>query len=318
MNAPEFGPRPDSRLSPAEEDVAAIVTIGDPVERNAAITRGYHALAHAVADVLGRDDTNWLCFGQWASAEAGRSIRGESLPALLRPLIADGVSAAVATGNAAVFGDVAPPFIRFVQAIWSTPAAADDPVAAADVFDRLAAHPQLAASADLRAAFRAYLDALFLRSDPHSGAAKRRAERMLVANASIGAHEQIIADPHVRAAIPGRSIIAIASTAHLGLRIPDGVLALNRDVPRPAYLGGQAFPSDLLTLEDPEAIALARRFGQDLASARHSDAPDWERYEERMGFIFTLLRAYQQDPAMFALPPLPGDELPESTGARLG
>ena len=36
---------------------------------------------------------------------------------------------------------------------------------------------------------------------------------------------------------------------------------------------------------------------------RLSDAPDWESYDERMGFIFTLLRAHQCDPALFALPP---------------
>lgn len=49
--------------------------------------------------------------------------------------------------------------------------------------------------------------------------------------------------------------------------------------------------------------ALAARFGQDLASAADSDAPDWESYQERMGFIFTLLRAHQADPALWGLPP---------------
>ena len=42
-------------------------------------------------------------------------------------------------------------------------------------------------------------------------------------------------------------------------------------------------------------------------SAGRSDAPDWESYEERMGFIFTLLRAHQGDAALFDLPPdIPG------------
>jgi hypothetical protein len=133
--------------------------------------------------------------------------------------------------------------------------------------------------------------------------AHRRAERILVANVSVGAHEQVVADPFVRAAIPGRWIAAIAATSHMGLRIPEGVLELNRDVPRPAYLRGAQFPPELEHLEDPEALALASRFGQDVGSADDSDAPDWESYEERMGFIFTLLRSHQRDVSLFDLPP---------------
>ena len=42
---------------------------------------------------------------------------------------------------------------------------------------------------------------------------------------------------------------------------------------------------------------------QDLGSASRSDAPDWEDFAERMGFIFTLFRAYQCDPTLHAMPP---------------
>jgi hypothetical protein len=300
------GDRPDGVPTPAdvldEAAIEAVVSMGDPVERNLVITRGYHALAVAMGDVIGRENANWLCFGQWASVEAGRAIRGESVPSLVRPLIGEEVAAAVAAGNAAVFGDVAPPFIRFIRAFTDNPAAGRDPDAADAVLARLVAHPQLAASPDLRRAFAAYTEALLLRHVARPEAAKRRAERVLVANASVGAHEQVVADPHIRAAIPGDSLLAIAATAHLGIRIPDGVLELGRDVPAPGYLGGPPFPPALLHLEDPEARDLASRFGQDPESARHSDAPNWEDYGERMGFIFTLLRAYQQDAAMFDLP----------------
>jgi hypothetical protein len=293
-----------------EAYIEVVVSMQDRVARNRAITRGYHELAMAMGEVVGRDNANWLCFGQWASAEAGRAIREESVPALLRPIIGDEVAEAVAAGNAAVFGDVAPPFIRFVRAYVDDPAARTDHRAALEILDRLWSHEQLASNEDLQRAFAAYTDAVLLApplsvsADP--GALKRRAERMLVGNASIGAHEQIIAEPHVRAAVPGGWIVAIAATAHLGLRIPDGVLALNRDVPPPRYLGGASFPNDLMVLEDGDAITLARRFGQDLTSTRDSDAPDWEIYEERMGYIFSLLRAYQQDAAIFELPAFAG------------
>jgi len=291
--------------SPLLDDAAVerIVATGDVLARNAAITRGYHGLSETVAALLGRADANWLTFGQWASAEARRSMTGEAVPDLLEPLLGDEVARAVADGNAAVFGDVAGPFIRWITAFAGDPDACRDPERADARLGPLLAHPQLVASLDLRNAFRAYTDALLLRSSADPDAARHRAMRMLFANGSIGAHEQLVADPYVKAAIPGGSILAIAATAHMGLHVPQGLFRLDRDVPRPAYLGGAQFPPELVTLDDPDVIALARRFGQDLASARDSDAPDWEDYRERMGFIFTLLRSFQQDPALFALPP---------------
>ncbi len=115
MDAEGVGRRLDLPY-PDEAAIERIVGIPDLLERNAAITRGYHALSEAVAAVLGRDQANWLTFGQWASAEARRSISAEAIPAPLRGLMSEGVAAAVAEGNAVIFGDVAPPFIRFVRA----------------------------------------------------------------------------------------------------------------------------------------------------------------------------------------------------------
>jgi hypothetical protein len=289
------------------DTVEGVVLNTDPLERNAAITRGYHALSEAVAAILGRDQANWLTFGQWASAEARRSISGEAVPAPIRGLVGVAVTQAVAGGNAAIFRDVAPPFIRFVRAFAPlTTGRSVDPSRVRDALQALLGHPQLSASPDLTRAFTAYADSLLLLRGPERSspdAARRRAQRIFVANVSIGAHEQVIADPFVRSAIPGRWIVAIAATSHMGIRIPEGVLELDRDIPPPPYLGGAPFPAELMTLVDPEALALAARFGQDPDSARHSGAPDWESYEERMGFIFTLLRAHQGDPALFVLPP---------------
>jgi len=279
-----------------------VVRLPDPVARNRAITRGYHDLATAMAAIVGRSDANWLCFGQWASAEAGRAIRRESIPPLFRHLVGDAVSDAVAAGNAAVFGDVAPPFVSFIRAFRDEPAAAREQSRAKAILERLCQQPDMAASADMRRAFAAYTDALLLARDESPGAVKRHTERMLVANVSVGAHEQEVADPYVRRAIPGRWVAAVFATAYLGLHLENETLSLNRDVPLPAYLGGRQFPDDLALIADPEAIDLARRFGQDVSSTRDSDAPDWEIYAERMGYIFNLLRAYQQDPAIFDMP----------------
>ncbi len=283
--------------------IARVVRIADPLVRNAAITRGYHALSEAVAAIIGRDQANWLTYGQWASAEARRSIDGEAVPAALRPFFGAEVAEAVAAGNATIFGDVAPPFIRFVRAFAGFRAVLVDDGAARRGLDTVLADPQVAASEDLARAFTAYVDSMLLRRADDRASSVRRAQRILVANVSVGAHEQLVADPFVRKAIPGRWITAIAATSHLGIRIPEGTLELNRDIPAPAYLGGAMFPPELVRLGDPDAIALAARFGQDMDSAAESDAPDWESYRERMGFIFTLLRAHQADPSLFDLPP---------------
>jgi hypothetical protein len=276
--------------------VAHVVAIPDPLERNAAITRGYHALSEVVAALLGRDHANWLTFGQWASSEARDSIDGSAVPALVRPFFGSEIRDAVASGNAAIFGDVAPPFIAFATAFGAGSDSSEQ------ARKEVLAHSTIAGNEDLVRAFTAYADAsdLLAAGDPDPG---RRAERMLVANASVGAHEQHVADPYVRAAIPGRWISAVVATSHMGLRVPEGMLELQRDVPRPPYLGGAQFPPHLVHLDDPEACALATRFHQDPDSAAASDALDWESYDERMGFIFTLLRVYQCDPALFELPP---------------
>jgi hypothetical protein len=218
------------------------------------------------------------------------------------------IEAAVAGGNGAVFGDVGPPFARFVMAFRDDPPGPRDPARAAATLAELCSHPELLASPDMTRAFRAYADALLMPdaddADAGTNAAHGRAQRMFAANVSIGAAEQRVADPYVRAAIPGRSLMAIVATAHLGIHLPDAALALDRDVPAPAYLGGPPFPAPLMELDDSDALALAAEFGQDPTSAARSHAPDWEIYRERMGFIFTFIRAYQRDPALFAMPGL--------------
>jgi hypothetical protein len=292
--------------------VARVVSIPDPLERNTAITRGYHDLSEAVTALLGREHANWLTFGQWASAEARESIDGSAVPAVVRPFFGHEIRAAVAAGNAAIFGDVAPMFARFVRlfaAASGRPSGEAEVESARAARAALLADPLIAREEDLVRAFAAYADAfdLLAAGDPDPG---RRAQRMLVANASIGAHEQRVADPYVRAAIPGRWISAIVATSHMGLKVPEGMLQLQRDVPRPAYLEGAQFPPHLVHLDDPEACALATRFHQDPDTVADSDAPDWESYDERMGFIYTLLRVYQGDPALFPLPPGTADGPP--------
>lgn len=287
-------------LDPAH--VAWTATLEDLLERNAAITHGYHSLSEAVATILGREHANWLTFGQWASAEARAAIAGETVPGPLRHLFAEEVAVSVARGNAAIFGDVAPPFIRFVTLFRDAQGLAPGSTARQARRAELLADPTISRSADLVTAFGAYADAadLLAASDPDP---RQLAARMFVANVCVGAHEQMLADPFIRSAIPGRWFTAIVATSQMRLLLPERELPLDRDVPAPAYLAGEAFPETLRALEDEDAIALARRFGQDVDSAARSNAPDWEDFAERMGFIYTLFRAYQCDPSLYAMPP---------------
>jgi hypothetical protein len=64
-------------------EIDEILAIRDPTLRNLRVTIGYHDLSHALASVLGYEDANWCTFAVWASREAGRFVRGESVEGTL-------------------------------------------------------------------------------------------------------------------------------------------------------------------------------------------------------------------------------------------
>ena len=68
-------------------EVAVIAGIEDPVVRNLWITHAYHEWGVALSRLMGDDDISWCGFGTWASKSAGRTIRGDELPGLLRDVI---------------------------------------------------------------------------------------------------------------------------------------------------------------------------------------------------------------------------------------
>ncbi len=65
-------------------EVAVIAGIEDPVVRNLWITHAYHEWGVALSRLMGDEDVSWCGFGTWASKSAGRTIRGDELPGLLR------------------------------------------------------------------------------------------------------------------------------------------------------------------------------------------------------------------------------------------
>ncbi|MGA9524159.1 MAG: hypothetical protein WBV82_22045 [Myxococcaceae bacterium] len=228
---------------PTEEEVLRIAGISDPVQRNEAITDGYYRLSQAGAQLLGTENANWTTFGVWASQEAGRTIRGEELPAVLDRaldavpelardqarlneslirlglpplpgipgilLSSNGVRSrivfAMAGGNQAIFRDIGTVFARFVR-IFTGPTHA---IPAA--FESYLAQftPE---QASLRDAFAAYARAM------QQVDRKSKAELMLLGNAHIGAHEQRLVQPFLEQVFAAPEPVfreAIAGTLHL-------------------------------------------------------------------------------------------------------
>ncbi len=262
--------------------IAAAVEIDSPGPRNRAITSAYAVLARALESVLGDRDANWLHFGAWASASAGTVIRGDRMTP-------KNVRAAVLKGNTAIIGDIGPRFARFL-ALHSGSAGVPE------LRSRVADDPLLTESQELADAFDCYARLASPASDELDD--RTRAQLTLRANVQVAHHEQAYADPIIDEAIPGGSLLGALSSTGVTFRIPDGTLRVTRDVPRPRYLDGAQWPAVLDALDDPGLVALAAGFRQDESSTRHSDAPDWQDLDERMGFIFCLFRSYQRDAAI--------------------
>jgi hypothetical protein len=197
----------------------------DPAPRNLEITRTYHELTVALAALFGRKNVSWCAYATWASNTAGRFIRGEELPRLVREYLAKadhvkagvdalndrlsavhdrahvdesaivrtledsvkGVTSNVGRGNLIVFAELAPPFARMLDA-WKDSKTYDQ-----EELDQFVAQLRPGrAEADgeggkdyLKTAWEHYYKALF-ETDAH-----RKAQYIFMGNALCGYQEQI-------------------------------------------------------------------------------------------------------------------------------
>jgi hypothetical protein len=185
-----------------------------PILRNLKITQSYHGISSAFTAVAGGQNVNWCTFAVWASKTAGRFIRlqdtrllvdaleqseryshaiaainqrlGARLPeTTLVDLIGEIVGVAsgqIAQGNFLVWDELAPLFTDLSNG--------------APVWEQLRPGDTTQAGQDLlRSAMMTYHQ---VRSepDPH-----RKAERLLLANAQVGLHEQIRLQPCIAGAL---------------------------------------------------------------------------------------------------------------------
>ncbi len=204
-----------------ERDIEEIVAISDPVLRNLRITLGYHDLTRSMTFLLGQRNVSWCAFALWASRTAGHFIRGDYIPELIQACldhleashrslnllryavpgmraerlwpgaflaacirdVAGVVSSHLAHGNLIVFAEIAPLFARMHNEFRG--ATQRDEQAIARFLSKIKpGHVSEGGQDLLRCAFRSYYDAMF--EDDR----KRKAELMLLANDSIGLHEQ--------------------------------------------------------------------------------------------------------------------------------
>lgn len=192
--------------------ISAVAEMDDPVLRNLWITQTYHELGLRMASRGLGEDATWPLFAVWASKSAGRIIRGEELPGLIRDRITtSGVLAAARQGANRRWRW--PRYIRLVEELThehlttivdgvahqvSTHLARGNLIVfqeQAPLFEALAAGDEPDPGRGLKDAAARYQAAL---AEPDSG---ERAVQVLGANVRAVAHEQRRLQAHIAAAV---------------------------------------------------------------------------------------------------------------------
>jgi hypothetical protein len=295
------------------DGVDGIARLADPVQRNLWITVAYHDLNAGVGELLGSGNLSWPGFATWASKTAGRSIRGEDLPAQLRAALDASVTFAqaarqldslvkglggqvdtciamaiknavaavsrhIAAGNLEVFEELGPLHAAMLARFRG--GAAPEEVAAF-VASVTAVDGKPEATERLRAAVGHCLAAM---AEPDPG---RRAQRILLANMLIGLTEQIRLQPRILGALNA----PLAETLRDWL---DALLRSTHVIPPVRVAIEEAFAVFVAEAQGPFRRALAQhvmtlqtpsgvlRLGEDVpfAPGTHGFPADLERIDD--------------------------------------
>jgi hypothetical protein len=361
------------------KDIDAIAQLTDGALRNLKITQRYHDLSLALAETISPANVNWSTFATWASKTAGQSIRNEEVPKFVIEIVADSdddvmhpfgkiesavhaivptsgfhvsfllapisetigtVSTSIAAGNLKVYAELAPQFVRFVQAFRGNASPTDAQLA--DWIGKLDPAPatEPGGQALLRQAFAAYVGAI-RSTDP-----VQQARFAFLGNCLIGQHEQTRLQPQIAEAMDapiddilkkhlhgslgvgtepgifGRLVAAIeepfdlltdavqdvwervATRYLMSLALPGGAaLPLGRNIPKDAAC--QAFlPAPLQNITAPtDLYDLLRMYDRARGVTDVGSASvDWRVLDDRMNFIVNLFRSRQQDDELFEQP----------------
>jgi len=360
---------------PSVADVTRIAAMDNPVIRNLEITECYADLSAAMRPRTG-GAADWCTFATWASRQAGSTIRGEDLldnldrrlgrkkwllaplatvnrvllrKGLLQPDTALGrvaaaihspfdaferASAEVAGGNLKVFAEIGREFARFMATV-PVDAREDSPefVAFASGF-RPGDPPD--GQDRLREAFACY------QRQRHESDPGARAAWILLANLTIGFHEQTRLQPQIVAAVDA----PLATAAELGARVLHILVPGSRRWPGLFHGPATLALGALALVVRREAITVTREVvteammvlsvpGAVLSLGRDLDAPvpeqlagaprpflasfvqeydpcppggiacaatNWCDLRQRMHFITHLFRAYAETATLFTRP----------------
>lgn len=320
--------------------IQSILDLNDPELRNLKITQCYHDLSRDIASLIRQDNANWCTFATWASKTAGRFVRNNTLSkslldalnqsrryafvfagldtlALLDPVhaVIKAISRDITIGNLKVFAELGPIFERMVSAFRGG-------TNLNNLLNSLQQGTTAAGGQDaLRSAITHFHEAM-QEPDP-----TRKAEKILLANAQIGEHEQIRLQPHIKGALDApiaqtlRSLALankdiepllaplvdpiaqswreIVTSFLMQLTLPDGPLQLGAGLQPPP---GQSslFPPALQQINDNDLRTLLVRYGA--LNAVNSGTADWADLDQRMRFILTFFRSWQQHPRLFTQP----------------
>ena len=193
--------------------------------RNLQITQTYSELARGLSELLGAGSANWCSYATWASKQAGQTIRKEDLKRTFERLWRDS-DEAVAAGNRTLMAMADLSERQGTERIWESLRRALDPGAPFEAAADAVARGNLKVFAEIgrefarflaldydtfRAALRPgpppdgqdYLKTAFdayhrVRTETDE---RERAQLMLLANLSIGRHEQTRLQPEITEAI---------------------------------------------------------------------------------------------------------------------
>lgn len=358
---------------PSLEQIAAIVRMTDPVLRNLHITQTYHVLTIALTDLLGEENVAWCAHATWASKTAGFFIRKEVVPGLIRDLleradaltrgmgglpgeflgawaapfglqmvltraihqITDEVARQTARGNLLVFEELAPLYVAMIDHFSGSERYEQ---ATLDRFLALLSRGPVSREGQdlLIRAFTHYYEAMF-EQEP-----KVRAERIFLANALVGYHEQTRLQGPIVGALhaPLRQVFLDEVVEFMGvpsarrgnplqemsLRGVFGPLAarlerlwrelstralMRIELPDvtlrlgediPALNAERDFPPSLARVEHPELVTLMGTLDRTQNDTAGSAARDWGDLGDRMNLIVDLFRTRQQDRVLYDQP----------------
>ena len=328
--------------------------------RNLQITQSYHELTLWMQNVVGRENVSWVAFATYASKTAGHCIRHEQLPHAINDLVGRlvgkggpkglalqylvdpaarqgghrhglmesiylRISRSVSYGNCIVYNELAPLFREFVDR-FQDDLRPNEPKLQQFLMMLQPGSTHAGGQDHLREAFTHYYQARF------DLKAKRKAEKIFLANMLIGLHEQMRLQPMIEEAM-------VAPVLELLEDLPDWLIRLADTLPLkqqslttvlkdwftsqltetvmsistpgvPMRLGQNVvspspqsrFPKVLQTIESPEGREILARFNNSDNTLTGSAAENWSRLDDRMGFIVDLFRSHQQNPALFTPP----------------